>query len=203
MHSLLIKSDQLWSNAQIAEGLARSGLRALPIQDVRWAFTQRAENGKPMAHLYLDLGDTDLPSSGQRLRFEAAWNRGLGASARLSRLRGVLNLLGTSADMAAPVHYAVETDPESGWDEELARWYAEEHLPGLAQVAGCVRARRFANLDHPPASFACYDLTSLEVLASPAWLKVRQTRWSDLCRPHFTNTFRTRFERAGAFVSAS
>jgi GNAT superfamily N-acetyltransferase len=78
---------------------------------------------------------------------------------------------------------------------ELARWYADEHLPGLAQVPGCVRARRLMNLDHPPESFACYDLASLDVLASPAWLKVRQTRWSDLCRPHFTNTLRTRFEQ--------
>jgi hypothetical protein len=195
MNALLIKSEYRLSTAQIADGLRLSGLNTLPIQSVQWALTERAENGKPIAHLYLELGDRDLPSSGEQLRFESAWNRHLGGSARLSRLRGILNLDGASANATAGAHYAVETDPEPGWADELARWYADEHLPGLAQVPGCVRARRLMNLDHPPESFACYDLASLDVLASPAWLKVRQTRWSDLCRPHFTNTLRTRFEQ--------
>ena len=200
MNALLIKSDHRLSAVQIAQGLEASGLGALPLRRVRWAFTERAENGRPLAHLYLDLGDAGLPSAGDRLRFEAAWNRPLGGGCRLSRLRGLLDLNGASADVAAVAHYAVETDPEAGWAEELSRWYAEEHLPGLAQVPGCVRARRLVNLDHPPESFACYDLVSLAVLGSPAWLQVRQTRWSDLCRPHFTNTLRTRFERFESVV---
>ncbi len=197
MNCLLIKADRLWDAHQIKQGLEQSGFNELAIQSMRWAYTPAAENGKPMAHLYLDLGEADSPSSGARLRYEAAWNRLMGGSARLSRLQGLLDLPGASAGIAAPAHYAVETDPEAGWADELGRWYAEEHLPGLSRVPGCVRARRFANLDHPPESFACYDLLSLDVLGTAAWLKVRQTAWSDICRPHFTNTLRTRFAQAG------
>jgi hypothetical protein len=32
------------------------------------------------------------------------------------------------------------------------------------------------------------------VLTSAPWLAVRGTAWSDICRPHFTNTLRTLFE---------
>ncbi len=199
MNALLIKSDQILSEAQIRRGLEHTGLSDLPSQTIQWAFTRAAENGKPIAHIYIDLGDAELPPVGARLRMEGAWNRLMGASARWSRLKGVLDLPGASTGVQALAHYAVETDPESGWAEELSRWYADEHLPGLASVPGCIRARRFTNLDHPPESFACYDLTSLDILGTPAWLKVRQTEWSDRCRPHFTNTLRTRFEQSGIF----
>jgi hypothetical protein len=200
MNTLLIKSDQVLNPVQILKALESSGLQSLPIRNVQSAFTQSAENGRPISHLYLDLGDSVLPSASERLRFEEAWNQHLGGSARLSRLQGLLDLEGASVTLLASAHYTVETDPEAGWSDELGRWYAEEHLPGLSRVPGCVRARRFANLDYSPESFACYDLVSLDVLASPAWLKVRQTPWSDLCRPHFTNTLRTRFEKVDRLV---
>lgn len=110
-----------------------------------------------------------------------------------SRLSRVFDVPGASIGQPPKFHYVVETDPETGWAEEIARWYDTEHMPGLARVPGCVRASRFLNHDHGPASFACYDLVSTETLGSEPWLAVRHTEWSDRARPHFTNTLRTMF----------
>lgn len=89
--------------------------------------------------------------------------------------------------------YVVEMDPEAGWQDELFAWYDQEHLPGLANVPGCIAAFRFINLDYSPHSFACYDLINPEVLGCEPWLKIRFTSWSDRVRPHFTNVKRTMF----------
>jgi hypothetical protein len=110
-----------------------------------------------------------------------------------SRLSRVFDVPGASIGQLPKFHYVVETDPEAGWAEEIARWYDTEHMPGLARVPGCVRASRFLNHDHGPASFACYDLASSDTLGSEPWLAVRNTEWSDRARPHFTNTRRTLF----------
>lgn len=114
----------------------------------------------------------------------------------ISRLSIKDLLKGCSAGAIAPNRYVVEMDPESGWQEELFAWYDQEHLPGLASVPGCVSATRCINLDHSPHSFAFYDLTNPDVLGCEAWLKVRNTNWSDRVRPHFTNVKRTMFNIA-------
>lgn len=113
---------------------------------------------------------------------------------RISRLERVFDTPGASAGAALVFHYVVEMDPEAGWMSELSAWYDTEHMPGLAAVAGCIRASRFLNHDHGPLSLACYDLVSEETLGSPPWLAVRGTEWSSRMRPRFTNTRRTMFE---------
>ncbi len=116
-------------------------------------------------------------------------------SIRLSRLELVFEATGASGRAAPHFHYVVEMDPDDGWMDELARWYNTEHMPGLAAVPGCVCALRMLNHDHQrhaqPYSLACYDLEREDTLGSPAWLAVRGTAWSDICRPHFLNTRRT------------
>ena len=118
-----------------------------------------------------------------------AWARDV----RASELELMLDVPGASQGEAAVFHYVVETDPEAGWMPEIARWYDNEHMPGLAAVPGCIRAMRFVNHGHGPLSLACYDLVREDTLGSPAWLAVRGTPWSDIARPHFTNTRRTMF----------
>lgn len=110
-----------------------------------------------------------------------------------SRLELVFDQPGASHGQQRLAHYVVETDPAEGWQTEIFNWYDQEHMPGLAAVAGNVHARRYLNHDAGPLSLACYDLLSPEVLGCPAWLKVRTTAWSDIARPHFTNTLRTMF----------
>lgn len=112
---------------------------------------------------------------------------------RVSPLQPTFETRGAAAGAAARFHYVVETDPEAGWHGEIARWYDEEHMPGLAAVPGCIRAWRALNLGMGPLSLAAYDLVAAEVLGSPPWLDVRGTAWSDRTRPHFTNTRRTMF----------
>lgn len=113
---------------------------------------------------------------------------------RISRLELVFDSPGHSQGQPAAFHYVVEMDPDDGWMPEIERWYDTEHMPGLAAVPGCIHARRMLNHDHGPLSLACYELTSAQVLGSPPWLAVRGTAWSDITRPHFTNTRRTMFE---------
>jgi hypothetical protein len=112
---------------------------------------------------------------------------------RVSRLEKVFAPPCASADEMPAFHYVVEMDPAAGHMPELAQWYDTEHMPGLAQVPGCVHAARFLNHDHGPLSLACYDLVDQETLGSPPWLAVRNTNWSSRMRPHFTNTVRTMF----------
>lgn len=109
----------------------------------------------------------------------------------VSRLELVQEVAGPSQGEFAANHYVVETDPDAGWEQEIAHWYEKEHLPGLAAVPGCVLARRFINRDAGPLSHACYALVTQEILGSPPWLAVRGTEWSSRVRPHFTNTRRT------------
>lgn len=113
----------------------------------------------------------------------------------VTRLAPVLDMAGASSGEEARFHYVVETDVDPANAQELADWYAQEHLPGLAAVPGNIRARRLENIDGGPRSFACYDLVEPQVLESAAWLAVRETAWSSRVRPMFRNTRRTMFER--------
>jgi hypothetical protein len=115
-------------------------------------------------------------------------------SVRVSRLERVFEIDGHSRAATPAFHYVVEMDPDAGWMPEISRWYDTEHMPGLAAVPGCIRALRLINHDQGPLSLACYDLVSPQTLGSPPWLAVRGTAWSDITRPHFTNTQRTMFE---------
>ncbi|MES2605159.1 MAG: hypothetical protein V4603_09485 [Pseudomonadota bacterium] len=108
----------------------------------------------------------------------------------LSRLQNVAVHTGASPDARADFHYVVRTDVEAGGDDELQRWYDEEHMAMLAAVSGTVRARRFVSLDATPRYYACYDLVAPEVLTSAQWLKARRTPWSEKVRPTFRNTRR-------------
>ena len=112
----------------------------------------------------------------------------------VSRLENVFDQPGISSTEAPAFHYVVEMDPNVGWMPEISTWYDTEHMPGLAKVPGCVHAMRMLNHDHGPLSLACYDLMSKETLNSPQWLAIRASAWSDITRPHFTNTKRTLFE---------
>ena len=112
---------------------------------------------------------------------------------RVDRLERAFEPAAASAGQPAPFHYVVEMDPAEGWRDELMRWYDTEHMPGLASVPGCVRAQRYVNRDGGPWSLSCYDLMRRETTASPAWLAVRATAWSDRVRPQFRNPKRTMF----------
>lgn len=197
---------------QVTDGLVlKTTLNAAPGTDRLWAealtnhlgcqttaqsvSTAKAENNQPMHHVYVHFQSPQHLRSEDAIAAEKIWRSLTGHDANVSRLQRAMQRQGFSHDQPATVHYVVETDPESGWQDEIFRWYDQEHMPGLASVPGTVKAQRFLNLDHSPYSFACYDLTAAQVLNSEEWLAVRSTAWSDVCRPHFTNTLRTLFEK--------
>jgi hypothetical protein len=156
---------------------------------------------KPQIYLYAKLpSQTEIELEGC-LVLEALFHKVCGQPARVSRLQLALQPDAVSHRETPKFHYVVETDADDNWFEKIAKWYDEEHMPGLAGVPGCVSAMRLVNLDaknvagdNRPRSFACYDLTSPDVLGSPPWLAVRHTAWSDVARPHFKNTLRTMME---------
>lgn len=179
----------------LAAGSPPTGRGLLPApKQVRVACTAADENGQALTHVYVHF-DPATPISAEQAQ---GWASGLspwaGLEAQACRLQRVLDCECASAHASIHAHYTVQTDPEDGWDEEIAQWYAQEHMPGLARVPGCISAQRYINIDHGPRSFACYDLTAAEVMGSPEWLAVRATDWSSRCRPHFTHTRRTFFQ---------
>jgi len=165
---------------------------ALPLSLHRVAWSAPTQTAYCYARLVTPtlLAATDLSPMND---WWAAEGEGFSAL-RVSRLETVFEAAGRSAGASAAFHYVVEMDPEEGWMPEISRWYDEEHMPGLAAVEGCILALRLLNHDHGPFSLACYDLVTDQALTSPPWLAVRATAWSDITRPHFTNTIRTMFE---------
>jgi len=169
-------------------------LRAFCRAAAPWALHRAARSlDNAQAYVYLGSGAAaqapDATVLAAAFRRHCAWADAL----QVSPLEPVFDVAGMSAGEAPRFHYVVETDPEDGWFDEIVRWYDTEHMPGLAAVPGCVRAMRFLNRGAGPLSLACYDLQREDVLGSPPWLAVRATAWSDIARPHFTNTKRTLF----------
>lgn len=185
-------TDQLLVRCRLrsADGLAAALRRwcegsGLPLQPLRAAW----DGESSLAYAYAVVPERIAVSAAQRDALAWAW-RAASPQAQevdVSRLVSLQARAGPSHRDTPRVHYVVEADFEAGWEDELTRWYEQEHLPGLAAVAGCVRAMRLRNLDAGPASLACYDLTGEGVPESPAWLAVRGTAWSDRMRPRMVN----------------
>ena len=76
----------------------------------------------------------------------------------------------------------VLVDPAPTMEEELNDWYDTEHLPERRAVPGFETARRFTSLGDGPRYAAIYDLASLEVLRSPAYLAVSGENFSPWTR---------------------
>jgi hypothetical protein len=133
-------------------------------------------------------GDTELAA--MRASLADVLCPAAGTCIELSRLRLVASHCGAATGEEAGYHYVVRTDVLAGCEQELQRWYDEEHMPMLAAVPGTVRACRLVSVDAAPRFYACYDLLVPEVLESAAWLQARDTPWSERVRPTFTNTQR-------------
>jgi hypothetical protein len=69
--------------------------------------------------------------------------------------------------------YIVKTDIPAGIEPDLNEWSTEEHIPALASVSGCCRARRFLAVDGQLTYVAVYELENPEVIQSTAWAKAR------------------------------
>jgi hypothetical protein len=74
----------------------------------------------------------------------------------------------------------VDVDPED--EEELNRWYRDEHIAERLAIPGFRRARRFKAVEGSPKYLALYELDSPDVVQSGAYKHMKgagQTGWTD------------------------
>jgi hypothetical protein len=57
-------------------------------------------------------------------------------------------------------------------DDEFHDWYDTEHLPERQRVPGFLVCQRWIGVDDPKVSVATYDLESVAVMKSPAYLAI-------------------------------
>jgi hypothetical protein len=107
-----------------------------------------------------------------------------------SQLRNEYELLSARGRSGAPeapylLMVRLETAPEH--EEELNRWYEEEHIDRLFAVPGCLSARRYRATQGSPRYLALYELTAPDVPDSAAWHEAADTEWTLRMRPLFQN----------------
>ncbi len=81
--------------------------------------------------------------------------------------------------------FMVFTDVDPRYDEEFNAWYDTEHLADVLAVPGVLQGARYGAYKGGPHYLAVYELTSHEVVLSPAFQKLRQqpTPWSRRMSP--------------------
>ncbi len=94
----------------------------------------------------------------------------------------------------------VMTDIDPANEEELNRWYEEEHLEERLSVPGFIGARRFQALEGGPKYLALYDLESPDVLQSPAYRHFTgpgKSAWTTRMEGQFRNFRRNIYVQLG------
>ncbi|MFT4083483.1 MAG: hypothetical protein QM638_12945 [Nocardioides sp.] len=101
---------------------------------------------------------------------------------------------GRPADDRAPFVLAVSLDVPAALEDELNRWYAEEHVPMLHAVPGWLRTRRYRLLDGTaPRWLALHDLAGTEVFDSPQYAAAVTTEDRDHVMRHLVGKERRLF----------
>ena len=76
----------------------------------------------------------------------------------------------------------IDIKPEM--EEELNRWYNEEHIPNLLKVPGILWAKRGINTGDGLKFIAVYEHENINVQHSDAYKKAVSTEWSRKLKPH-------------------
>lgn len=87
-------------------------------------------------------------------------------------------------------------DPEPDREEDLNRWYAEEHLPDRLSMPGWLRGRRYVSLEGEHKYVALYDLADLGALSSPKYKEAQanSTAWTRQVVDNLRGFTRTEYE---------
>ena len=83
--------------------------------------------------------------------------------------------------------YVVTINVEEAAEDEFNRWYAEEHLPALAEVPGVMAARRFRSRVGPCKYLAIYHVEDPAIPGSAPWLEAAETPWTHAMRERMTD----------------
>ena len=79
----------------------------------------------------------------------------------------------------------VTMEVEPDWEDELNRWYEEEHIEALLSVPGYLSAERFLAVDGTPKYMAFYQVESPAAFHSNEHELAVSTPWTERMRPHF------------------
>src|SRR5947208_16890281 len=71
------------------------------------------------------------------------------------------------------LHVTTEVDPE--WDDDVNKWYDQEHVPELMGVPGFISARRYVVVDGSltsiPQTYLCiYEIANEQLVLDRAYL---------------------------------
>jgi hypothetical protein len=87
-------------------------------------------------------------------------------------------------------------DPAPEREEDLNRWYAEEHLPDRLSMPGWLTGRRYVSLEGAHKYVALYDLEDLGALSSPTYRQAQanSTPWTRRVVDNLRSFTRTEYE---------
>ena len=87
-------------------------------------------------------------------------------------------------------------DPAPEREEDLNRWYAEEHFPDRLSMPGWLRGRRYVSLEGKPKYVALYDLEDLDALTSPKYKEAQasSTPWTRQVVDNLAGFTRTEYQ---------
>jgi hypothetical protein len=88
----------------------------------------------------------------------------------------------------------VRIDVAPEMEEELNRWYTEEHIPNLLKVPGVIWAKRGINTGKGPKYVAVYEHESIDVRNSEVFKKAAETEWTRKLVPQFLSMEREVYE---------
>lgn len=117
--------------------------------------------------------------------------RMVGKCRRVCRFDGEqVNPGGMRAPAQAAALLLVAMNVEPAAEAEFNEWYDDEHLPRLAQLPGCVAARRFRGQAGTHRYLALYHLNAPAVAASKSWQTAAVTPWTLKLRPATSDRLR-------------
>jgi hypothetical protein len=97
-------------------------------------------------------------------------------------------------DSTAMLGVWMEMPPEH--EDDLNRWYEEEHLLDRLAMPGWLRGRRYVSVMGEPKYFAMYDVTDLGAFRSPEYTHNRNnpTPWTEQVTSKLTTNIRREYE---------
>lgn len=82
------------------------------------------------------------------------------------------------------VVYFAKAEAEPEYEEELSRWYNEEHIPLLMKVPGYLGAKRYVAVEGGPKFLTFWEIESIDAYKSKAHDEAVDTPWTHKLRPH-------------------
>lgn len=87
--------------------------------------------------------------------------------------------------MTAPALLTVQIGIDPAHEDDLNRWYDQEHVPERLAMPGFLAARRYRMHDGSPNYLAVYELADPYAATSPEYMSQQPSEWMRRLRPHW------------------